>query len=257
MRRHRDVPFLAFYSTVLTHLPATTTPLQGDERLPERDQLAGMVRYADHCIGRLVSALDELELRDNTIIFITTDNGTPAEYGGRVAGGRFRAAANTMVEGDMKEGSIDVPLVVNCPALVPGGRVSGALVDASDLFPTFVELAGADLPENVVIDGRSFAGTLKNDPRAPQRDWIFSQYGPMRLVRNQRYKLRSDGRFHDLESDPFEEHDLAAAESPRHLADKRQLQSVLDSLPEDRACWFQPRSISARRLGIGGADQRD
>ncbi|MFV1966125.1 MAG: sulfatase-like hydrolase/transferase [Pirellulaceae bacterium] len=256
MRRHRDEPFLAFYSTVLTHLPATTTPLQQDEFLTEHQKLAGMVRYADHCIGRLVAALDELGLRDNTIIFITTDNGTPAEYGGRVAGRLFQAAASTMVEGDMKEGSIDVPFVVNCPTLVPGGRVSHALVDASDLFPTLVELAGAKLPAHVVIDGTSFAGTLKGDPTARQREWIFSQYAHMRLVRNQRYKLRSDGRFHDLEVDPLERNDLATNGDPRQVAERQRLQSVLDAFPADKACWFQPRSISARRLHIGEAAQR-
>ena len=63
MRRHRDRPFLAFYSTILTHVPVTKTPLNKDEVLTEREQLAGMVRYADVCIGRLVAALDESGLR--------------------------------------------------------------------------------------------------------------------------------------------------------------------------------------------------
>ena len=64
----------------------TKTPLNRDDDLTEREQLAGMVRYADHCVGRLVRALDELGLRENTLLFITTDNGTPAVFGGKVGG---------------------------------------------------------------------------------------------------------------------------------------------------------------------------
>jgi len=257
MRRNRDRPFLAFYSTVLTHLPATTTPLNENEDLTERQKLAGMVRYADHCVGRLVRALDALKLRDRTIVFITTDNGTPAVFGGKVRGRVFQAAADTMVEGDMKEGSIDVPLVVNCPALVPGGRVSDALVDSSDVLPTLLELAGAGRPEGVTLDGRSFAAILRGAPdTASPREWIFSQYADKRLVRNRRFKLRSDGRFHDLLRDPLEKYDLSKSEDAEVVAERARLQQVLDSLPPDAKLWFEPRSISARRLKIGDASRR-
>ena len=256
IRRHRDRPFLAFHSTVLTHLPVTKTPLNRDRELSEREQLAGMVRYADHCVGCLVRALEELGLRERTVVLVTTDNGTPAVFGGKVKGRVFQAAADTMVEGDMKDGSIDVPLVASCPGLIPGGRVSDALVDASDLFPTLLDLAGAQSPEGVTLDGRSFAGVLRGDPAAPRRPWIFSQYADRRLVRNDRYKLRSDGRFHDLVSDPFEEHDLAESKDPEIVAHRERLQQVLDSLPPDAELWFEPRSISARRLKIGDADRR-
>ncbi len=257
MRRNRDRPFLAFYSAVLTHVPVTKTPLNRGRDLTEREQLAGMVRYADVCVGRLVTALDELRLRDNTVIFITTDNGTPAQYGGKVGGRTFQAAANTMVEGDMKEGSINVPFVVNCPALIPGGRVSDALIDSSDVFPTFVELADAEGPDGVVIDGKSFASVLRGESdAASQREWILSQYAHQRVVRGRRYKLRWDGRFHDLVNDPSEERDLAASKIPKIVAERNRLQQVLDSLPPNAKQWFQPRSISARALGIGEADQR-
>jgi len=256
MRRHRDRPFLAFYSTILTHVPVTRTPLSKDEDLTEREQLAGMVRYADVCVGRLVEALEESGLRDNTIIFITTDNGTPAQYGGKVGGRVFQAAANTMVEGDMKEGSINVPFIVNCPSLVPAGRVSDELIDSSDVFPTFAELADSENPAGAVIDGKSFASILRGESdAASQRDWILSQYAHQRVVRGPRYKLRWDGRFHDLLKDPLEEHNLANSNDPKIVAERKRLQQVLDSLPPDAKQWFQPRSISARALGIGDASQ--
>ncbi|MFH1920044.1 MAG: sulfatase-like hydrolase/transferase, partial [Planctomycetota bacterium] len=257
IRRRRDRPFLAFYSTVLTHLPATNTPLNKGRDLTEREQLAGMVRYADHCVGRLVAALDASGLRENTIVLITTDNGTPAVFGGKVGGRVFEAAAETMVEGDMKEGSIDVPFVVNCPARVPGGRVSNALIDSSDVFPTLLDLAGAKPPQGVTIDGKSFAAILRGgSDAAPRREWIFSQYAHQRLVRNDRYKLRSDGRFHDLLRDPLEKHDLSASTDPKIVAQRDRLQRALDAFPPDAELWFEPRSISARRLKIGDPNRR-
>jgi arylsulfatase A-like enzyme len=178
-------------------------------------------------------------------------------FGGKVGGRVFQAAANTMVEGEMNEGSIDVPFVVNCPGLVPGGRVSDALIDASDVLPTLAELSGAECPEGVTLDGRSFAPIVRGAPdSASPRQWIFSQYAHQRLVRDDRYKLRWDGRFHDLVRDPLEEHDLAKSTDPGVVAERQRLQKVLDAFPPDAELWFQPRSISARRLGIGDAGRR-
>ena len=76
MGRHRDRPFLAYYSTILTHIPVVTTPLSPEEGASGREKFAGMLRYADHLIGRLVKALETLGLRENTIVIIMTDNGT-------------------------------------------------------------------------------------------------------------------------------------------------------------------------------------
>jgi membrane-anchored protein YejM (alkaline phosphatase superfamily) len=174
--RHREQPFLAFYSMVLCHMPVTTTPLNRDTLMNEREALAGMVWYADHCVGRLVAALDDLGLRENTVIIVSTDNGTPTRVGGRVRGHMFEAAADTMVEGAMKEGSINVPLfIAGPPRLVAGGRVTAALADSSDIFPTIVELAGASLPPNREIDGHSLASVLRDESNAIEhRRWIHS-----------------------------------------------------------------------------------
>lgn len=259
MTTHRDQPFLAFYSMVLCHMPVTRTPLNRNRsgELTEREQLAGMVRYADHCIQRLVDTLEVLGLRENTVIIISTDNGTPARVGGRVAGRRFEAAADTMVEGAMKEGSINVPLIVNGPRhLVDGGRITGALADSSDLFPTFAELSGATLPQDLAVDGRSFVGVLRSeDAAAGHRDWIHSQYADRHVVSDGRFKLFSTGPFYDLSVDPLEERNLERSELSVHMAARRRLQSVIDGFPPDANQGFIPRSISARRMGIGVEDQ--
>jgi arylsulfatase A-like enzyme/dienelactone hydrolase len=257
MRRHRDKPFLLYYPAILTHIPVTTTPLTPDENATPREKFAGMVRYADHLIGRLVAALDELDLRDNTLVLITTDNGTDngtdqgqeQSLGGRIDG-------HISGEGiySLSERGINVPFVVSYPAWIPEGRESDALINAADVLPTLADLAGVELPGNVTIDGRSFAPVLRDgDDRGWTRPWTFTQYGTTRTVRDQRFKLYSTGQFFDLAGDPLEQHDLAVGTGNKSLDPEAkkardELQAVLDSQPPDAEWPFTFRSISARKI---------
>jgi arylsulfatase A len=103
------------------------------------------------------------------------------------------------------------------------GAVSKDLVDFSDFFPTIAELAGAKIPEGLVIDGRSFAPQLSGQPGRP-REWVYVQLNDDRYVRDARWKLTGDGRLLDMKDAPF-------AETPAEDAAARErLQKVLDSL---------------------------
>jgi arylsulfatase A-like enzyme len=255
MGRHRDRPFFAYYSTILTHIPVVPTPHNRDQNLTPREQFAGMVHYADYLIGQLIAALDNLGLRDNTIVFIAVDNGTdngtdqkePQSLGGRING---RVSGEGIYS--LTERGINMPLIVNCPALVPGGRESDDLVDASDILPTLAELAGAKLPEGVEIDGRSFAPQLLGEmPHLPRRPWCFTQYYTTRVLRDQRFKLYSTGEFYDLSEDPLEKHNLsdgpAMDENDARAAHDR-LRRIFASLPADAKLPWEFRSISARKI---------
>ncbi len=267
MRRHRDRPFFAYFSTILTHIPVVPTPLNKGRELTPREQFVGMIRYADRQIALLVKSLDELGLRDNTIVFIVVDNGTDngTDQGdAHSLGGRI----NGMISGEgiysLTERGINVPLIVNCPALVPGGRESDDLLDATDILPTLAELAGAKLPDAMLpdgptIDGRSFAPQLLGKPAdEPWRPWCLSQYYKTRVVRGERFKLYSTGRFHDLAADPLEQHDL----STRPLTDRHaraahaRLKQVLDQLPPNAQLPWEFRSISARKIRKQEAEER-
>ncbi len=262
MSKPREKPFFAYYSTILTHIPVGATPANKGKELSPRDQFAGMLNYADQSIRRLTDALDRLGLRENTIIFITTDNGTDngAFHGYENMGGRFQgreaSVGSTMRPNasgyyPMKEWGINTPFIVNCPALVPGGRESDDLLDASDVLPTLAALGGADLPEGVAYDGRSFVSQLYGMAGSKVwRPWSFTQYHNIRVVRGQRFKLYSNGPFYDLSADPLEQHNLSNAtgvfEDKSVQAGYSQLKGVLDSLPENAKLPWQFRSISAR-----------
>ena len=122
MARHRDEPFLLYQSAILTHIPVTTTPTSPDQDASPREMFAGMLHYADHLIGRMVTALDELGLRDNTILIIATDNGTDtgSDQGMQQSLGGMRAG-RVSDEGiySLTERGINMPLIVQLSRMDP------------------------------------------------------------------------------------------------------------------------------------------
>jgi arylsulfatase A len=137
---------------------------------------------------------------------------------------------------------------------VPGRRTL-KLADFSDLLPTFCELAGAKLPADRTIDGRSFAAAVRGEPFAG-REWIFNQYAKERVVTDGRYKLWNDGRFFDLAVDFSERNDLQASRNPAVAAARQKLQTALGSLPPDAAPPFPLRSQSIFRARTAARAQR-
>jgi dienelactone hydrolase len=152
----------------------------------------------------------------------------------------------------LTELGINVPFIVNAPGMITRGGERDTLINAADILPTLADLASADLPEGVTIDGRSFAMTLHDEPTEDfDRGWTFTQYSKSRVVRGERFKLNSEGGFFDLASDPLELRDLAANKTPLSedvAAARKQLQGVLDSLPPDAEWPYVFRSISARKI---------
>lgn len=251
IRRHRQGPFLLYYPMVLTHgqtftRPVVPTPLNLNTNRPHQEMFADMLHYADKLVGDLVRTLEELKLRENTILFIASDNGTEKEFTARRHRRTVRGGLYTLTEGGG-----DVVLLANCPKLIPGRRTL-PLADFSDVLPTVCELAGAPLPAGGIIDGRSFASYLYAGRGAkPPRDWIFNQYHTNRVVRDTRFKLYSDGRLFDANADPEEQRDLARSAVPDAVAARQRLQRVLDSLPPDAPPPFWLRSQSGFKLRAG------
>jgi arylsulfatase A-like enzyme len=245
VRRNRTRPFLLYYPMFLTHGLSFTehvvpTPLNRGRKQDERAMYADMVRYADKLVGDLVTELERAGVRDNTIIFIATDNGTHTSLSARANGRTVQGGLYTL-----SEPGGNVPLIVNGPKLVPGGRAL-ALADFSDLLPTFCELAGAKLPTDRVIDGKSFAAAVRGRP-FQGRTWMFNQYGIERVVSDGRFKLWGDGRLYDLNTDFGEKQNLRESRDASVLAAKQKLQPVLDALPADAPAPFMLRSQSIFR----------
>jgi arylsulfatase A len=199
MRRNRERPFFVYYSAVLAHTPFMRTP---DTKPGTKDRaqiVKDMVHYLDKQMGLLVTDLDKLGLRDNTIILFTSDNGP---YGNPL--GTIRGKPVAGIKGDVTEGGVREPLIVNCPALVPAGRVCPDLTDFTDLFPTVLELAGVPLPPNLKLDGRSIAPQILGRPGNP-REWVYAQLAGDYFIADHQFKLYGDGKFTDITDSPAAE----------------------------------------------------
>ena len=185
------------------------------------------VAYLDKQVGQLVAELDKLGLREKTLIVFTGDNGT-ARFGadrslinGRKINGQ---------KGSMLEGGSRVPLIASWKGTMPAGKVLNDLVDFSDFFATFAELAGAKMPEGVTFDSRSFAPQLRGEKGTP-RDWVFVQLGAKWYVREQGFKLTQSGELFDMSDAPFVEKPVAAGDKTRRPRPPgHRLQGVLDKL---------------------------
>ena len=126
----------------LPHPPLVATP--DEPRVKTRlDKHKAMVRYIDKTVGKIVTTLEELKIREHTIIIFSTDNGTIPGITGTVNGKPVKGE-----KGRTSERGVCAPFIVNGPGLVPKGVKTDALTDFTDLLLTFVELAGGKVPDN-------------------------------------------------------------------------------------------------------------
>ncbi len=222
--RHRDKPFFLYYSSHLVHGPILRTPDSAPGAKAAGNLYADNVAYLDKQVGKLVAELDRLGLRENTLVLFSADNGT-ARSSGTIGGRQINGA-----KGSMWEGGARVPLIANWKGTTPEGKVCKDMVDFSDFFVTFAELAGAKPPEGVVLDGRSFAPQLRGQPGTP-REWIFVQLGNHWYVRDKGWKLNQAGELFDMKDAPFVEKPVPAdTQDADALAARKRLQAVLDNL---------------------------
>ncbi|MFO7974046.1 MAG: sulfatase-like hydrolase/transferase [Candidatus Hydrogenedentota bacterium] len=198
MRRNREQPFFAYFPMTLAHFPKKDEPPG-----PEGHKTYGeMIAYMDLLVGRLIDALDEMELRDNTLIIFTGDNGSPRSVTSRFRGKAIRGGKSLLTDA-----GTHAAFYANWLGTISPGSRTNDLVDFTDFMPTFAELGGADLPKDRVIDGVSFAPRLlRNETNG--REWVFTEWKGKYWARDRRWKLYGNGAFFDMRADPEENHPL-------------------------------------------------
>lgn len=222
--RHRDRPFYLYYSLSHVHTEILPTP---DSAPDSKDHYGDNVAYMDKLVGKLVAELERLKLRENTLLVFFGDNGTANGRADRatIGGRRLSGAKGSMLEG----GSLE-PLIINWPGTTPAGKTSADLVDSTDFFPTFAELAGAALPKATVLDGRSFAPQIRGAKGQP-RETVFLQLARNWYVRDAAWKLNQSGELFDMSDAPFSEKPVSAdTKDAKAIAARQRLQAALDAL---------------------------
>jgi arylsulfatase A len=220
---NRTRPFYIHYSLVHVHAEIQPTP---DSKLGS-DIYADNTAYMDKLVGKLLYALDSLKLRENTLIVFMGDNGTASKYAerGTIGGKQLSGKKGSMLEC----GSL-VPTIANWPGKIAAGNINNNLFDASDILPTFAELASAALPANKIIDGKSFLPQLLGKSSNP-REWIFMELGNKWYVREAKWKLTRENELFDMSNAPFEEKlMLSYSNNTEATAAFNRLKEVLDKL---------------------------
>ncbi|MEE2641421.1 MAG: sulfatase-like hydrolase/transferase [Planctomycetota bacterium] len=210
MKRNRERPFFALYSMALCHAVS-------DDFLPRPPHgpkgrymhYAEMVEEMDRRVGQIVDAIREQGLEKRTLVFFTTDNGTTRTNFIRHEGkklindrqtvSKFRGREIVGAKTRFTDWGIRVPTLAVWPGKLEPGTTSEALGDLTDLLPTFAELAGSQPPGK--LDGKSFAPLLRGRAESGPRQWVCVQNGRLSCVKDNRWKLISDGRLYDLHAD--------------------------------------------------------
>ena len=171
MERHQSSPFFAFYSMALCH--DVTDDLESPVPFGPRgryDSYSEMVEAMDQRVGRLVEALDRLGLREKTLIFFTTDNGTPKRSIITARDGKLvrEPVSSWMGErtipggkGDLTDAGTRVPTIANWTGRLSPGQSTEVLVDFSDLLPTLAEAGGSRGPSGGVPGRDQLRGAVE------------------------------------------------------------------------------------------------
>ena len=181
--------------------------------------------------------LDELSLRENTIILFTGDNGSPGRMPSKMQDGRVIKGGKSQTT----DAGTHVALIANWKGTTPAGKVCTDLVEFSDFLPTLAEAAGTPLPKGITIDGRSFLPQLKGKTGDP-RKWIFCHYNPrpertklVRFARDKRWKLyapgenKRAGNLYDVAADPLEQNPIDPTQAgPQASTAGKQLHAALN-----------------------------
>ncbi|RMG69980.1 MAG: N-acetylgalactosamine-6-sulfatase [Bacteroidetes bacterium] len=201
------------------------TPYRGDKGyLPNqtpRATYAAMITRMDAQIGQLLDLLDSLNLREETLIFFSSDNGTTFDIGG-VDRHFFQSLGQLRGhKTNLWEGGIRVPFLASWPGHIPAGSVSSHISAFWDVWPTLSELTGGAPPP--AQHGISFLPELYGDstrqPKAEFLYWEFPERQQMQALRQGRWKAVRDSlrghpgapiQLYNLEQDPGETRDLAS-----------------------------------------------
>ena len=172
IEQNKSEPFFLY----LTHY-AVHTPIQSKESLTQKykakgktphhtnAKYAGMIESVDDSVGRVLAGLDKLDLTKNTIVVFYSDNGG---HIGATTNHPLRGAKGMLYEGGIRE-----PLLVKWPGVTKADSQCDEVVIGIDFYPTLLEMTGTKQPNDIKLDGLSFAALLRDPNSKLDRDAVY------------------------------------------------------------------------------------
>ncbi len=256
MEEHRGGPFFVYLPYNIPHSPMQVPsrwwkPFEGKapemrHRDPEKEDIRhtraalAMCENIDWNVGRVLRKMEELEIRDNTIVLYFSDNGP---NGWRWNGGMKGK------KGWTDEGGVRSPMFISWPGVIRAGKTVDRIAGAIDILPTLADLAGIELQTKKPVEGVSLKPLL-TDPGAPWEDRLLYHYWGNKLsVRSQRYRLDYEGQLFDMVIDPGQKQDISG-ELPGKVSE---LSKAAEIWKESVLSELEP---GARPFPVGHPDYR-
>ena len=219
IERNKQNPFFLYVAHNMPHVPIYASP--EFEGKSDRGLYGDVVQELDWSVGAIINKLEEDNLLENTLIIFSSDNGpwlAMKNHGG--SAGILRGGKMYTFEGGMR-----VPTVAMWKGMINGNSVSHELASQMDWFPTFANLAGVKLPDELTIDGKDISEVLFNTGKREQNDYLFINGANLEGYRHDDWKVKlpfegfagspwknpvsaHDTLLFNLKDDPGEKNDL-------------------------------------------------
>ncbi|XP_067841464.1 arylsulfatase H-like isoform X1 [Heptranchias perlo] len=177
IERNQKKPFLLFMSLLHVHTPFfTTKAFIGKSK---HGSYGDNVEEMDWHVGQIVNSINNFGLANKTLIYFTSDHGGSWDSIGK--NGECEGGWNGIYRGKKGlagwEGGVRVPGIFRWPGLLPSNKKIDEPTSLMDIYPTIVNLAGASLPQDRVIDGRDLMPLLEGDAQRSEHEFLFHYCG--------------------------------------------------------------------------------
>lgn len=189
IRAHADQPFFMYFASNMPHYPyqGDTQWLEHYQNLPyPRNLYAAFLSSLDARVAQMLDLIEELKLRQDTIIVYQSDNGFSKEERAHFGGGSsgpYRGEKFSMFEGGIR-----LPAIISWPQHLPQGAVRQQVAHACDWLPTLAQLCEVPLP-NAELNGKSLVEVLKSDAADSPHDFLAWNTGKQWAIRQAEWKL--------------------------------------------------------------------
>jgi arylsulfatase A-like enzyme len=187
IERYQREPFFLYVAFVPPHWPMEAKPehLAQFAHIPDlhRRTMLGMMASLDENVGRVLTKLRETKLEENTLIFFLSDNGGPTGKPRQQPDSAFQYGQNTSknnpcrgVKGDLLEGGIRVPFLMQWKGRIPAGKTYDRPVISLDILPTALAAAGVEPQPGWKLDGTDLLPFLTGEKETPPHDALYWRF---------------------------------------------------------------------------------
>jgi arylsulfatase A-like enzyme len=245
IRESKDKPFFCYVPFHIVHSPlqAKEADLKGvDPKVTDQTKrtYAAMVMAMDRNVAAILGELDQLGLRDNTIVVFTSDNGA-TKNGSNLP---FRGGKHSIYEG-----GIHLPTVIHWPqGGVTGGRKWDGLCGALDMFPTLMAMADLKMPETRPLDGKNIWPALRDNTASPVESyyWAWRNEDALRTADWKLHRFFDHVELYDLRTDLSEATNVAEAHPDVVKLLTAKMNAWAESLGAALTHQPAPRKLNAR-----------